>query len=93
MHLQKDISVQPHLHLKNLKKTTKSSEAWILMSGCIEATFFDIDKSKLYKTILIINLLYTFPLIVYYSFVDFFILIAVGTIISYASLIIYFIKI
>ena len=52
LNLQKDISVQPHLHLKNLKKNTKSSEAWILMSGSIEATFFDIDKSKLYKTIL-----------------------------------------
>lgn len=51
-----------------------------------------IRKLKLYKTILIINLLYTFPLIVYYFFIDFFILIAIGTIISYASLIIHFRK-
>ena len=52
LNLQKGMSVQPHLHLKTIKKTTKSSEAWILISGSIEATFFDIDKSKLYRTIL-----------------------------------------
>ena len=35
LNLQKGMSVQPHLHLKNIKKTTKSSEAWILISGSI----------------------------------------------------------
>ncbi len=52
LNLQRGMSVQPHLHLKNSKKTTKSSEAWIVISGSIEATFFDVDKSKVYKSIL-----------------------------------------
>ena len=52
LNLQKGASVKPHLHLKNSKKTTKSSEAWIVISGSIEVTFFDVDKSKVYKSTL-----------------------------------------
>ena len=50
--LKKGRFVNPHLHLKNQKKTNLSSEAWIVISGSIEVTFFDIDKSKVYKSIL-----------------------------------------
>tara|TARA_Y100000816_G_C26073382_1_gene564805 strand:+ start:806 stop:1216 length:411 start_codon:yes stop_codon:yes gene_type:complete len=52
LNLKKGDNVEPHLHLKNKKNTKISSEAWIVFSGSVEVTFFDINKSKVYKTIL-----------------------------------------
>ena len=52
LNLQKGLSIEPHLHIKNIKKTTISSEAWILIEGSIKATFYDVDKTKLYSTVL-----------------------------------------
>ena len=52
LNLKKETIYFPHIHLKNIKKTQISSEAWIVMSGKLKVTFFDIDKSKVYEDIL-----------------------------------------
>ena len=52
LNLKKQHEVLPHAHLKNLKKTNISSEAWIVMSGKLKVTFYDIDNSKVFDDIL-----------------------------------------
>jgi ASC-1-like (ASCH) protein len=52
LNLKKQYKVAPHTHLKNSKKTNISSEAWIVMSGKLKVTFYDIDNSKVFEDIL-----------------------------------------
>ena len=52
LNLKKQQNVEPHAHLKNLKKTNISNEAWIVMSGKLKVTFYDIDNSKVFDDIL-----------------------------------------
>ena len=52
LNLKKQYNVTPHAHLKNLKKTNISSEAWIVMSGKLKVTFYDINNSKVFDDIL-----------------------------------------
>ena len=52
LNLKKEKTYSPHIHLKNIKKTKISSEAWIVMSGKLQVTFYDVDNSKIYEDIL-----------------------------------------
>jgi ASC-1-like (ASCH) protein len=52
LNLRKKYKFKPHAHLKNLKKTDISSEAWIVMSGKLKVSFYDIDNSKVFDDIL-----------------------------------------
>ena len=38
--------------ISHTKKTKLSSETWIVMSGKLKVTFYDIDKSKVYEDVL-----------------------------------------
>jgi len=52
LNLKKEKTYSPHIHIKNIKKTKISSEAWIVMSGKLQVTFYDVDNSKIYEDIL-----------------------------------------
>lgn len=52
LNLDKKTTYSPHIHLKNIKKTKISSEAWIVMAGKLQVTFYDVDKSKIYEDVL-----------------------------------------
>tara|TARA_B100000161_G_C33494065_1_gene388412 strand:- start:208 stop:654 length:447 start_codon:yes stop_codon:yes gene_type:complete len=52
LNLKKNMQPSPHIHLSHTKKTKLSSETWIVMSGKLKVTFYDIDKSKVYEDVL-----------------------------------------
>lgn len=52
LNLSKNKKAPPHSHIKKSKKTTISHEAWIVTSGKLKVIFYDIDKSKIYSTVL-----------------------------------------
>ncbi len=52
LNLKKGMNFNPHFHLKHTKQTSISSEAWIVMSGKLKVTFYDLDKTKVYEDIL-----------------------------------------
>lgn len=48
----KDLEVFPHKHLENNKTAKITQEALIVVSGSIEAVYYDLDNSVLKKVIL-----------------------------------------
>ena len=52
LNLKKDMNFSPHVHLRHVKKTYISSEAWIVISGKLRVIFYDLDKSKVYEDVL-----------------------------------------
>jgi cupin fold WbuC family metalloprotein len=50
--LSKDTLFKPHKHLTLHRETDTTHEAWIVFSGSIEASFYDIDDSLLEVIIL-----------------------------------------
>ena len=52
LNLKKNMNFSPHVHLRHVKKTYISSEAWIVISGKLRVIFYDLDKSKVYEDVL-----------------------------------------
>ena len=52
LNLNKDMNFSPHVHLRHVKKTYISSEAWIVISGKLKVIFYDVDKSIIYEDVL-----------------------------------------
>ena len=52
LNLKKDMKFSPHVHLRHVKKTYISSEAWIVISGKLKVIFYDVDKSIIYEDVL-----------------------------------------
>ena len=52
LNLNKKMKFKPHIHLPHNKKTNISSEAWIVMSGKLKVSFYDIDQKKVYEDVL-----------------------------------------
>ena len=50
--LEKDAFFKPHKHLEIIRQTTTTHEAWIVFTGSIEASFYDIDDSLIEVIIL-----------------------------------------
>ena len=48
--LEKGIKVAAHKHLPILRKTDITQEAWVILEGCVEGRFYDLDNSLLYTT-------------------------------------------
>ena len=48
----KGFEVQPHIHIENSRKISKTQEVWILIEGKITINFYDIDESYLTSNIL-----------------------------------------
>ena len=45
----KSHKVQPHKHVDNIKKTSKTNEAWFIISGVFEIEVYDYDKNLVFK--------------------------------------------
>ena len=50
--IEKDTEFKPHKHNKLDRQTDITQEAWIILTGAIEASFWDIDDTIIYKTVL-----------------------------------------
>ena len=48
----KNFYLNPHRHLRIMRKSNTTQEVWIIIQGKIEVTFYDIDKNLLTKKIL-----------------------------------------
>jgi cupin fold WbuC family metalloprotein len=53
--LKKGTTFKPHKHNRLERVTETTHEAWIILEGSIEATFWDIDDTIILKTILSIG--------------------------------------
>jgi superfamily II DNA/RNA helicase len=45
--LKKGTSVKSHYHLEQIRTTTKTQESWIILSGKLSASIYDIDNTFL----------------------------------------------
>ena len=43
---------KPHHHIKNVKVTTITQEAWVVIRGMVQVTLYDVDNSVLHTDIL-----------------------------------------
>jgi cupin fold WbuC family metalloprotein len=50
--MEKGTFFKPHKHNNISRSTDITQEAWIILQGSIEASFWDIDDKKIYETIL-----------------------------------------
>lgn len=50
--LEKDTRFMPHKHLNIARNSDLTHEAWIVLSGSIEAVFYDLDDSIIETTVL-----------------------------------------
>jgi len=41
--------VETHKHIKNIKKTSRTNEAWYIVTGIFEVECLDLDKTLIYK--------------------------------------------
>ena len=52
MRLNNSKTFKPHKHLKNLRNTDETHEAWIIIKGKIKAILYDIDDTIIHTEIL-----------------------------------------
>tara|TARA_B100000214_G_scaffold370730_1_gene345854 strand:+ start:6980 stop:7408 length:429 start_codon:yes stop_codon:yes gene_type:complete len=50
--MHKGLTFRPHKHNKLERKTEYTQEAWIILEGSVSATFWDIDDTEVFDTIL-----------------------------------------
>ncbi|MDC0456640.1 hypothetical protein OAM56_01845 [Alphaproteobacteria bacterium] len=46
---EKSYKVQTHKHVDNIKKTTKTNEAWFIIDGIFEVESLDFNQETIYK--------------------------------------------
>ena len=49
--LKKKLKVGAHKHIPFERKTEITQEAWVVLKGAIKGTFYDLDDSILYETV------------------------------------------
>ena len=49
--LKKKLKVGAHKHIPFERKTAITQEAWVVLEGAIKGTFYDLDDSILYETV------------------------------------------
>jgi len=50
--LKKKYSLKKHVHTNISRKTKGTQEMWVIISGQIKVTFYDIDKTKISERVL-----------------------------------------
>lgn len=50
--LDKGKTFRPHKHIEQIRTTDIAQESWVIMSGAIEATYYDLDDTVLEQVIL-----------------------------------------
>ena len=50
--LNKGLKVEPHKHKKIIRETYITQEAWLLLSGSVKATLYDLDDTKSIEIVL-----------------------------------------
>lgn len=50
--LKKDTKFKPHKHNILNRSIDNTHECWIVMSGCIKATFYDLNNEQIHETLL-----------------------------------------
>ena len=63
LHLREEINFKPHYHLLKVLEEyqTKAQESWVVVSGSVRVSFYDIDNAFLGQEVLVLgDISYTF---------------------------------